>query len=297
MTTALADPQTTPPEPLHPTDHAPLAVRGFGATDRGRVRPRNEDQFLIARMLKSLCVQQSSLPQPETRWGDECGHLFIVADGMGGHRAGEQASALAVQTLGDFVLNACKWFFHLHDPEGQNVLREFQEALRWTDRRVWEESMRRPELFGMGTTLTIAYAIGGDLFVAHAGDSRCYLMRGDDLMQLTHDHTLAEELVRNGGLTPEEAVGHRLRHVITNAVGGTEQGVRAELHKLELDPGDVLLLCSDGVTGELSDDRIKAILREAHEPETACKWLLAEAREHGGRDNITAVVARFDAAD
>ncbi len=294
MTTAQADSQSTPPELIY-TAQLALTVRSCGATDRGLVRQKNEDQFLIARMVKSLRIQQSSLPEPKTKWGDESAHLFVVADGMGGHRAGDQASALALETIEDFMLNTCKWFFHLEGTEGQNVLHEFQDALRQADRRVYEASVRRPELFGMGTTLTMAYSIGGDLFLAHVGDSRCYLIRGEEFHQLTHDHTLVGEMVRQGGLTPEQAAHHRLRHVITNAVGGTEPGVRVELHKVALEAGDRVLLCSDGLSGEVAEEQIRAILGEEPEPEPACARLVEAAKAHGGRDNITVIVARFDA--
>src|SRR5436309_14255739 len=130
MTAALQDPQLTPSDPLRPPPRRSLAVRAFGATAAGKVRPSNEDQFLIAQMTKSLRVQRSSLPQPHTRWGDETAHLFVVADGMGGHQAGERASALAVRSLEEFVLHTFKWFFRLRGAEEQNVLREFQTALR-----------------------------------------------------------------------------------------------------------------------------------------------------------------------
>jgi protein phosphatase len=296
MSAAQLDPQITPTDPLAATlspEEEPLEVAAHGVTHAGRVRPANEDQFLLAEMTKSLRVLRSSLAGRRTRWGDERGYLFVVADGMGGHRAGEQASALALLTIEDFMLNTFKWFFHLRGNESQTVLRDFQAALRQADLRVFEEAVRNPELRGMGTTLTMAYAVGRDLFVAHVGDSRAYLLRGDELTQLTHDHTLAEEMVRRGQLTPEQAAGSRLSHIITNAIGGPETGVRAELHKVRLEVGDRLLLCSDGLSGEVADERLAAVLREEADPEPACERLLAEALEHGGRDNITVLVARF----
>ncbi len=295
MGTAQLDPQITPPDPLTVAAMGdPLTVSAHGVSDAGKVRPSNEDQFLMAEMTKSLRVLRSSLPGPGSRWGDERGYLFVVADGMGGHQAGEQASALALQTIEDFMLNTFKWFFHLRGSESQTVLTEFQSALRQADLRVFEEAVRRPELYGMGTTLTMAYAVGRDLFVAHAGDSRCYLLRGGELTQLTHDHTLAEEMVSRGHLTPEQAAGSRLSHVITNAIGGTEAGVRAELHKIRLETGDRVLLCSDGLSGELADERLMTVLSEEADSQRACERLLAEALEHGGRDNVTAIVARFE---
>jgi protein phosphatase len=298
MSSAVQEP-ITPPHPLSARPPAPqnaLTVTSFGITATGHVRPSNEDQFLIAQMTKSLRIQRSSLPQPRTRWGDETAHLFVVADGMGGHMAGEQASALAVRTIEHFTLDTFKWFFRLQGSEGQTVLSEFQAALRQADARVYEESVRHPEMHGMGTTVTLAYCLGAELFVAHVGDSRCYLARDGKLYQLTHDHTLVADLVHRGQISADEAAGHRLRHIITNVVGGHEPGVRVELHKVPLAAGDRVLLCSDGLSGELSDAQIAAILREEAEPQAACERLVAEADSHGGRDNITAIVARFDAA-
>lgn len=272
-----------------------LTVESFGLTDRGRMRPVNEDQFLIAELRKAMRVQRSSLPQPKTQLSDERGYLFLVADGMGGHRGGEHASALAVATIEDFVLHTFKWFFHLRGPEEQSVLAEFHTALRQADVRIYEEAAERPELHGMGTTLTMAYVLNTDLYVAHVGDSRCYLWRLGELHRLTRDHTLVAELVEQGQLSPEEAASHRLRHVITNAVGGHEPGIQVEVHKIELEPSDRILLCSDGLTEMVADARIAEILESEPNPPKACEHLVAEANEQGGKDNISVIVARFAA--
>jgi protein phosphatase len=148
----------------------------------------------------------------------------------------------------------------------------------------------------MGTTLTVAVAAGRRLFVAHAGDSRCYLHSAGILRQLTTDHTFAAEMVRTGLITQDQQDRHPWRHVLTNLVGGNEPGVRAEVHLLDLHPGDALLLCTDGLTDMVPDDVIAAVLSEAAGPEQACRRLIDEANGNGGRDNVTAVVARFDDA-
>jgi serine/threonine protein phosphatase PrpC len=271
-----------------------LTVRSYGLTDRGRVRPTNEDAFLIAELAKAMRVRQSSLNQADTHYGTECGQLFLVADGMGGHQAGEQASSLAVLSIERFALDTLKWFFHLEGPEEQNVLAEFQTALHQADQALFHEAARRPEWRGMGTTLTMAYRLDSDLFVIHVGDSRCYLHRDGRLTCLTRDHTLTDELVRRGAIEPEEAAHHPYRHIITNCVGGTEEGVDVEARKLELAPGDVILLCSDGLTEMVKDDAIAAVLHEEDDPRRACERLIAMANAAGGKDNITVVVARFD---
>ncbi|HEX4132338.1 MAG TPA: Stp1/IreP family PP2C-type Ser/Thr phosphatase [Pirellulales bacterium] len=272
-----------------------LAVRAYGMTDPGRKRPTNEDQFLIAELTKAMHVQQASLPQPKTQFAEERGHLFVVADGMGGREAGEHASALAVETIERFALNTLKWFFFLKGTEEQSILEEFQHALQQADARVCREAAEHPEWSGMGTTVTIAYTFGARLFVVHVGDSRCYLMRGGEMHRITRDHTFVEEMVRLGQLQPSEAANHRLRHVITNAVGGDTKGVKVECHRLELEPGDTVLLCSDGLTEMVADERIQAVLQATADPRAACELLVAEANERGGADNITVVTAHFDA--
>lgn len=271
-----------------------LRVHAAGLTDTGRVRPRNEDQFLIATLTKALQVQQSSFPQARLRYADDIGWLFIVADGVGGSLGGEHASATAVDAIEEFALNTLKWFFRLKGDEGQKVLAEFRDALQQTDARLCREAAARPELRGMGTTLTMAFSVKGDLFVAHVGDSRCYLHRDGTLNQITNDHTLVQELVRRGHLSAEEARGNRLRHVITNVVGGDSPGVQPELHKARLEAGDVLLLCSDGLTEMVPDEGIAAVLRDEPDPRRASERLVREANEAGGKDNITAVVARYE---
>jgi protein phosphatase len=270
------------------------SVQACGLTDTGRVRSENEDQFLIATLTKALQVQQTSLPRAKVQYSEERGHLFLVADGMGGHRGGEQASALAVDEIEQFMLNTFKWFFQLKGSEEQKVLLEFRDALYQTDARIIQEATRHPELWGMGTTLTMAYCLHRDLFVVHVGDSRCYLFHVGTLHQITRDHTLVGELVRRGSLSPEEASEHHWRHVITNVVGGTEPGVQPEVHKVHLESGDVLLLCSDGLTEMLSDEEIAAVLQQESDPRRACDRLVKQANEHGGKDNVTVIVARFE---
>jgi protein phosphatase len=146
----------------------------------------------------------------------------------------------------------------------------------------------------MGTTLTMAYCLGADLFIAHVGDSRCYLYRGGILHQLTNDHTLVAEMIRTGAIPPEQASRHQLRHVITNVIGGHEPGVQVEVHKVRTAPGDRLLLCSDGLTEMLPDEQIGAVLEEGLEPRPTCERLVKAANDRGGKDNITVVVADFD---
>jgi protein phosphatase len=274
-----------------------LTVNAFGLTDKGRVRDSNEDQFLSAELTKGMRIWQTSLAEPKRQLGIERGHLFLVADGMGGHSAGEQASALAVAAVEQFTLNTFKWFFDADEPEARRVLAQFEMALRHADARILEESIEHPELRGMGTTLTMAFHLDEQLCVVHVGDSRAYIYGDNALYQLTHDDTVMAELVRQGALEPEQIAGHRLRHVITNVVGGSEAVVHVEAHALEVHAGDRLLLCSDGLTNMVPDAAIASILAAETDSERACAELVAQANAAGGRDNITVLIARFDAAD
>jgi protein phosphatase len=274
---------------------APLAVKAFGITDRGLVRAANEDQFIIAELSKAMRVWQTSLPEPKLKIGDDRAHLFVVADGMGGATAGERASALAVAAIEQFMLNSFKWFFGANENEAQRVLGQFQSAFKAADARVLEEVAEHPELSGMGTTATMAFQLGAQLCILHAGDSRAYVYRDGELQQLTEDHTVTAEMVRKGDLRPEEVAGHRLRHVITNVIGGNEPGVKVEALALELHAGDRLLLCSDGLTEMVPHEDVVAMLEAELEPEAAARKLLEQANNRGGRDNITIVIARFDA--
>lgn len=271
-----------------------MTVKSFGITDRGRVRPANEDQFLTAELTKAMRVWQTSLPERKAQVGDERAHLFLVADGMGGHLAGERASAMAVLAIQEFTLNTFKWFFDSDGPEAQRVLAQFQHALRAADAQIVEEAADDATLRGMGTTVTMAYQLDAQLCVVHVGDSRAYVFRDDALHQLTRDHTMVADMVRAGTLTEDAATRHHLRHVITNVVGGHEAGVFVEAHAVELRGGDRLLLCSDGLTEMVPDEVIAATLRALHDPQAACERLLHDANEAGGRDNITIVIARFD---
>jgi protein phosphatase len=278
-----------------PGEQAPLAVRSFGLTHPGRARDRNEDQLLVAELVKALQVKHTSFPQPRVRRSNDRSYLFMVADGMGGHAGGERASALAIASVETFVLETFKWFARLRGKDQDRMLAEFRSALGQANARVLAESAEHPHLRGMGSTLTLAYVLNNELFVTHVGDSRCYLFRAGLLYRLTSDHTLVEEMVQRGLVSPEDAAHHRWRHVITNAVGGETSDIKVERHKVSLESGDAVLLCSDGLTGMVAEEEIARTLQDEPDPEPACRRLVDRANEAGGKDNITVVVARFEA--
>lgn len=269
-----------------------------GLSHPGRVRQNNEDHFLIARLAKSMKVLQTNLAHAgATRFSDEDGYLLVVADGMGGAAAGERASALAVHSIEQFALNTLKWFFHLGGKGESVLLDELRQSVEAADRSVCDAAEANYEFAGMGTTLTVAYCVGADLYVVHAGDSRAYLLRAGHLEQVTCDHTLVQLLVENGIITPEAAKTHARRNVVTNVVGGPQAGVHSEIHKIRLRDGDLLLLCSDGLTEVLDDAAIAATLNLAEEPYLLANRLVHRALEGGAPDNVTVVVARYRPGD
>jgi protein phosphatase len=284
-------------ESITTTPSRRLTVKAFGVTDKGKVRTTNEDQFLVAELTKAMRIWQTSLPEPKLQVGEERAHLFLVADGMGGQSAGERASALAVAVIEQFTLNSFKWFLGSDHSEEKKLLALFQSALSQADARILAEAAEHPELSGMGTTVTMAFHLGAQLCVMHVGDSRAYLYRDGELHQLTEDHTLVADMVRSGAIQRDEVARHQLRHVVTNVVGGPEPGVNVEARALDLQNGDRLLLCSDGLTEMLTNEVIAATLDAELAPEAAAKRLLERANEGESTDNITVLVVRFDSPE
>jgi serine/threonine protein phosphatase PrpC len=229
----------------------------YAGTDTGRQRRANEDS-LLARA-----------------------PLFVVADGMGGARAGEVASRMAVEMLARGVGDA---------PQPEAAL---ATLVREANARIYERSHLHADQAGMGTTLTALYVGANRVTIAHVGDSRAYRIRDHVLERLTDDHSLVDELVREGRLTPEEAVEHPQRSVITRALG-PESGVDVDTETFEARAGDVYLLCSDGLTTMVGEEGIEEVLSEHPHLREAGEALIAAANEAGGRDNITVVLVRLE---
>lgn len=274
-------------------------IDSYGITDVGQVRESNEDQFLIADLDKSILLRQTSLPPDDhTRlFGGPQGHLFLVADGIGGTPGGGTASRLAVETLTRYVLTTLPWFFRLREDEEHDLGDELRAALEVCQRNIREAQVADPGRGRMGTTLTLAYVLWPRMYVVHAGDCRAYLFRNDTPHQITRDHTMAQKLVEAGQLSPELAEGSRWSHVIYNCIGGGRDDLNPDVYKVTLRVGDTLLICSDGVTKVVPEDRIAAAVRDGAGAAAAAKRLVEEANAAGGPDNITAVVARFREAD
>lgn len=266
-----------------------------GVTDVGRQRDSNQDHFLIADLNKSMLVHATSLAldQQDRLYGGSQGRLMMVADGMGGHAGGERASSLALDFLIERLLNSVHWFFQLDRDDEEHFLDDLKRLLRETHRKIQREGNRRSDNKGMGTTLTLAYAIWPNLYILHAGDSRAYLIRGGEAEQLTVDHTMARKLVDSGGLRPEDAAKSRWSNVLWNVLGGNGHDLTAEVRKCELQAGDRVLLCSDGLYHHLDDKEIFQIVSNSRSAHEACERLVDTANKAGGSDNITVVVAAF----
>jgi serine/threonine protein phosphatase PrpC len=238
-----------------------LEYEAAGASDQGRTRKSNEDSY-------GLNLNNS-----------EGACNFVVCDGMGGAAAGEVASRLAVEAM----LHAMS--------HGVLTPETFQQAVGAANSSVHRSAVQDPTRAGMGTTLVAMATRGNRAWVAHVGDSRCYRLRDGKLERLTLDHSLVDEQVRLGQLTPAQAETSPMRNVITRAVG-TQDEVDADVSEFVVEPGDLYLLASDGLMREVSDEHIAKILRAARGLEEACAQLIAAANEAGGRDNITCVLAR-----
>jgi len=260
----------------------------------GNVRPRNEDIYLAVRVARSLQTLLTNMPAgaiPD-RYGVE-GYGLLVADGVGGIAGGDVASQSAVAALIRLVIDTPDWIFRIGGTEANEVLERTLRRYRQIDEELRLQGMASPDLLGMGTTMTVAHNVGRSLFLGHIGDSRAYLCRADGLHQITRDHTFAQELADLGTIRPDEVATHQFRNVLTRALGGLGQRVDADVFRLLLNGGDQLLLCTDGLTDMVSDGDIGAILRRAATADEACRELVELALNHGGKDNVTVVLARY----
>ena len=253
-----------------------LRISADAQSDVGRKRKGNED---------ALCLNDEQ-------------RLYVVADGMGGHAAGEVASRVAVDAIAEFVEltggnQEITWPFGLDETisyEGNRL----KTAVRHANTRVIEATRESAEYEGMATTVAAVLVDGDIANLAHVGDSRIYLWNGESIEQLTRDHSWVNEQIENGAISPEQARSHPLRNVVTRALGGRADLV-VDIQSRRMAPGDMLLLCSDGLTTMVPDDGIARILRESEgDVARATSALISEANERGGEDNITVVLLKFE---
>jgi len=265
----------------------PIRVEVFGKTDLGRTRDHNEDRFLVA----DLTRKTASL-QPDMRQHDigPRGTLFVVADGMGGAAAGELASEMATDTIYAHLL---KTWNDEDEVTPQRFAYRLKEAVEVANASIHAHAKAHPEVRGMGTTTTAAGVLNDHLYLTQVGDSRAYLIRGGKAYQITKDQSLMQRLVEAGELTEEEAAQSERRNIILQALG-PDPKVKVDLTHQEVRRGDILVLCSDGLSGQVKKDEIAQIVSTTPDLSAACDKLIALANERGGPDNITVVIARFD---
>lgn len=274
-----------------------LEISASGLSDVGRSRSENQDHFLIGDLRRQLLVRETDVPNrgDDEIYGCEEGSLLVVADGMGGHQSGELASRVAVESAAHYVLDMMQWFLKLTPDTEDDFVDELSDSLVAIQRKIWRHGSGTS--LGMGTTVTMAYLLDSRMYVVHAGDSRCYLYRENELRQLTTDHTIAQQLIDAGGVEKDDPMISRWHHVLYNCVGGGEKEVRPEAIRCDLCVGDTLLLCSDGLTGMVADDQIAELLRATASPKDSCQKLVEAANDAGGTDNITAIVCHVTDVD
>ena len=251
-----------------------LSVKTAGLTDQGKVRANNEDAV----------------------WADPETNLLVVADGMGGHKAGEVASGMAITSIpGNFKqLTKAQNSGEVANGDFSPETNRLAFCLKMANQMIYEASQRYPQDSGMGTTCTAALIHNNRLSIAHVGDTRCYLIRRGAIEQLTQDHSLAMDQLRRGLISKEEAE-HVNKNILTRSLG-TEAEVKVDMDEHPLFPGDVLLLCSDGVNKELTDDQVLQVVMETPDPRQVAQRVIDQANAAGGQDNISVAVARIEKA-
>jgi serine/threonine protein phosphatase PrpC len=264
-----------------------VRVSVFGKTDLGRTREHNEDTFLVA----DLTTGNASL-QPEVRSHliGSRGSLFIVADGMGGAAAGELASAMAADLIFRHMVTA--WAKD-HTATAERFAFRMKEAVELANGQIYSYAREHPEVRGMGTTVTAAGVFGSDLYLAQIGDSRAYLVRGANAIQLTKDQSLMQRLVDAGELTADEAEQSERRNIILQALG-PDPRVKVDLTYQSIRRGDTLILCSDGLSGLVRREEFATLAQQHADSSRLCSALIDLANARGGPDNITVVTARFE---
>lgn len=267
----------------------------FGALSHvGKVRPNNEDHYLITRLYRGQETLFTNLPEGEVPLSfQEHGYGLVVADGMGGAARGDVASSLAISTLVHLALHFGKWNVRINKRIAEEVKARIQRFYQRIGEVVTEEGEENPDLSGMGTTLTGAFIAGTDLFVASVGDSRAYLFRDARLRQLTHDQTYAQMLADVGQIPQTEVSTHHLRHVLTDVIGAGRDKVNVQISQLSLLDGDSLLLCTDGLTEMVEEELIAGVLVKDISPQAVCEELVNLALEHGGKDNVTVLFVKY----
>ena len=272
-----------------------VSVEFGAASHAGKVRHINEDHYLVVRIGRSQETLATTLTDAEVPDKfDESGYAMVVADGLGGAGAGGVASRIAIGKLVNLAIHYGRWNVRVDARAAFEIL----ERLEWCYGRVNEfvqlKSHVSPELAGMATTLTAAYSAGDELFLAHVGHSRAYLFRDGELILLTRDQTVDNRLAAAKRPIPVAYATDDPGTILTDTIGGHDGAPQVQLRQHRLCHGDCVLLCSDGLTSAVDDDRIAQVLTARRRLDDTCRALIDLALENGGADNITAVVGQYD---
>ena len=244
-----------------------MQIEIFGISDKGKIRSLNEDSYIIQGFKNS-----------------ESKGFCVLADGMGGHNAGEVASLMAIKTISSALKETLK--------SDKNIPGVIVKAVKSANSEIYKVADENEEQRGMGTTAVVCVIADDQLYIGNVGDSRAYLLRGDEILRITVDHSVVEELISIGSITREEAYSHPKRHVITRALG-TDTDIEADIYEYTLKSGDTLILCSDGLTEMLKESEIRELTDRKEDIPNIVMSLVDKANENGGIDNITVIGARF----
>lgn len=262
-----------------------------GLTHPGKVRPNNEDHFLICALQKHMQVYHTSLPDVSQLGGDErVALLAMVADGVGGAAAGEEASRMALEGVTKYLSGALQCYYSSDLSDDAEFVHTLEEAALTVHNEIAMTTQSDPSLRGMATTLTLWIGVWPRAYLLQVGDSRCYLLKNGELIQVSRDQTMAEDLVEQGVFTRTDAAQTRWAHILSSAIGGPEAA--PSVKRVEQGWGLVGLLCSDGLTRHVSDDRIREQLMNMTSSRQACEALIQDALDAGGKDNITVIIGR-----
>ncbi|HXV85932.1 MAG TPA: protein phosphatase 2C domain-containing protein [Gemmatimonadales bacterium] len=263
----------------------------FGVTHAGKVRKVNQDHYLLCSLHREMKVHGTSLPNLDELplSGERLAFLAMVADGVGGGTKGEEASRIALSQVAQYVASTMRCYYSA-DASAESFMEALQEAATRCHAEVIKKGERDPDLKGMATTLTMLMGVWPWLYVLQVGDSRHYLLREGELTQITRDQTMAQDLFDQGVFTRTDAMRSRFANVLSSAIGG--QTTAPVVTRLKSEWQNVHLLCSDGLTKHVSDDRIRDVLKNMKSARQACDELLQAALDDGGTDNITIVVGR-----